>query len=313
MLSSNDVREVRFVKSMSGYKQEEVDNFLDRVEEDFKSYEEFVKTAQAKIEQLTSELEASKSAQESIQNVLISAHQLADKIVNDANAKAEGIIGEATANAESITQQAKQLMADFDAKFTEKKAEAEARLSQEIAAAEKKREAVEIAAADAVKQQQAIFDRLKIEVAEFKAELTKKYKAHLEIIAQLPDDVVMDAQRAADAVSIEVEQTQPEVEEASVEDIFVEPETQTTPIMEIIAEAQEIDRAEETVGEIQDIWTTPQEVPVENNAGFTVNVSTVTEAEPIDIFSMGDDFEDDSSDDDDFGFSSSFFKRSKEK
>ncbi len=312
MLTSNDVREVKFVKSMSGYKQEDVDNFLDRVEEDFRNYEEFVKTAQEKIEQLTNELEASKNAQDSIQNIIVSAHQLADKIVTEANQKAEEIVNEAAKNAEEITTQAKQMMNEFDEKFSQTKAEAQASIEKEMAEATAKKQAMEEAATEAVKAQQATFDRLKIEVAQFKAEITKAYEAQMALIAKLPEDITMDAQRAADAVSIKIgEQTvatpEPIVEKTETQDVFAQPDFKPKTIMDIIAKEEAEAEKQMEAEEKAEAETVPQEIPVDKNQGFKVDVSAIEQTESNDIFSNTQADEEE----DDFGFSSSFFKRNK--
>ena len=296
MLSANDVREVKFSKSMSGYKQDEVDTFLDSVEEDYRKYEAFAENAQAKIDELTAEITQLKDSQSSIQNVLLSAQQLADKIVADARIEAEAIVLEAKANAEKATEEAKNMLYEFDAKFNEKKQAAEHKLALETEVALKKKEAVEAAAADAVSREQALFDRLKIEVAAFKNELMEQYKKHIELIAKMPDSIAMDAERAAQAVALVIDE-QPDMTQfvpAAKEEPAVEAEPETGAIAEAL-EAEEI-VTEEIVDEQPTVIEEPQQ------SGFVVNVD---EAEPIDIFSVSN--EDD--EEDDFGFSNSFFAR----
>ena len=92
MLSAKEIRNVKFSKSMSGYKQEEVDILLDKVESDYEQFERTLREMAAKIEQLKAELEESKSSQGSIENVLISAQKLADKIVEEAKTKLDKMI-----------------------------------------------------------------------------------------------------------------------------------------------------------------------------------------------------------------------------
>ncbi len=292
MLSANDVREVKFSKSMSGYKQEEVDTFLDSVEDDYRNYESFAKNAQAKIDELTAEIAQLKDSQGSLQNVLLSAQQLADKIVADARTQAEAIVLEAKSNAEKATEEAKNMLYDFDAKFNEKKQAAEHKLALDTEVAMKKKEAVEAATADAVKREQALFDRIKIEVAAFKNELMEQYKKHIELIANMPDSIAMDAERAAEAVALVIDET-PNMAQ------FV-PETEAEPEIEPIAEAL---AAEEIVTDEPEAEEAHVEEPVQT--GFVVNAP---QAAPIDIFSVSENDED-ADEDDDFGFSNSFFNR----
>lgn len=288
MLSANDVREVKFAKAMGGYKQEEVDAFLDSVEEDYRNYEAFSKNTQAKIDELTAEIAQLKDSQGSLQNVLISAQQLADKIVNDARIQAEAILAEAKANAEKATEEAKSMLYDFDAKFSEKKLLAEQKLAKETEEATKKKEAIEAATADAVRRQQALFNRIKIDVAAFKNDLMEMYKKHIELIAKLPDNIAMDAESAAEAVALVIDEM-PDMKQ------FV-PTAEANAIVEALA-AEELE-VEEPVVETEEAV----EEPV--SEGFVVNVE---QAEPIDIFSVSENDEND----DDFGFSNSFFNRNK--
>lgn len=295
MLSANDIREVKFAKAMGGYKQEEVDAFLDSVEEDYRGYESFAKNAQAKIDELTAEIAQLKDSQGSLQNVLLSAQQLADKIVADARLQADAIIAEAKGNAEKATAEAKAMLYDFDAKFNEKKQSAERQLALETETALKKKEAVEAATAEVVKREQALFDRIKIEVAAFKNELMEQYKKHIELIAKMPDSIAMDAERAAEAVALVIDET-PDVAQF-VPTAQAEPEAEAAAEVEAIAEALS---AEEIVAE-EPVVLEEEPTPAQN--GFVVNVD---EAAPIDIFSVS---EDDDAEEDDFGFSNSFFSR----
>lgn len=206
MLTANDIRGVRFSKAVGGYKQDEVDNLLDAIEEDYSLYEARVTELANKINSLESEIDSYKNSQSSLQSILIEAQKLADKTVSDAKEKAAMIINEAKAAADNAAGEAKLLLDTFDVKFNEKKAAAENELKSALALARKKQESVEAATADAVKRQQALFDKTRIEVATFKAELLALYKKQLEIINEMPDCVAMDAIRAAEAVALKADE-----------------------------------------------------------------------------------------------------------
>ncbi len=212
MLTANDIREVRFSKAVGGYKQDEVDTLLDAIEEDYTLYEEHIAELVNKIEALTNEIESYKNSQSSLQSILLEAQKLADKTVNDAKEKAAMIINEAKAAADNAAGEAKLLLDTFDVKFSEKKASAESELEASLQAAKKKQEAVELATADAVKRQQALFDKTRIEIASFKSEILALYKKQLEIINEMPDCVAMDATRAAEAVTLKADE-EPDVSE----------------------------------------------------------------------------------------------------
>ncbi len=288
MLSSNDVREVKFSKAMGGYKQDEVDAFLDTVEENYKEYEAYVKSMQQRVDALNSEITEYRTNQNSLQNVLLSAQQLADNIVNEAKAKAEQIISEAKNTAEAATAEAKNMLGNFDAKLTEKKANAEKELKAELEKANAKKTSVEAAAADAVKRQQALFDKIRIEVAAFKNDLMEQYKKHIEILSKLPDNVAMDATRAAEAIALVYD------EQIDAKDFLpvTEPKADINALMDEDEQAAESELEQEE--EIN-------EAPV--NKGFVVNAPEVAQQTPM--------FEDDEAEEESGGFSNKFFSRNK--
>lgn len=291
MLSSNDVREVKFSKAMGGYKQDEVDAFLDTVEENYKEYEAYVKSMQQRVDALNSEIAEYRTNQNSLQNVLLSAQQLADNIVNEAKVKAEQIISDAKNTAEVATAEAKSMLGNFDAKLTEKKAIAEKELKAELEKANAKKVSVEAAAADAVKRQQALFDKIRIEVAAFKNDLMEQYKRHIEVLSKLPDNVAMDAARAAEAVALVYD------EQIDAKDFLpvAEPKADINALMD--EDEQDIEHEIEPEFEQEEVIS---EAPV--NKGFVVNAPETASQTP-----MFDDEEEEESG----GFGNKFFSRNK--
>ena len=189
MLSSLEIKNIKFSKAMGGYKQEEVDVLLDKVEADYLQFERVIKEFQAKLEALEAENEEFKNSKNSIQNVLLSAQGLADKIVNEAKEKSEEIIRNAETSISEITNREKELSATFEYKAQERKAQVEAELNEMVAAAEAKAAAIMKGAEDSVARQQMLFDKLKIEIAAFKTGITAKYKEHLSLLSVIPDTV----------------------------------------------------------------------------------------------------------------------------
>ena len=72
-----------------------------------------------------------------------------------------------------------------------------------VASAQKKQAAVETATQDCIDRQQLLFNKMKVEIAAFKAEITNKYKEHLELLASLPDAVPNDPSEIAAAVAFQ--------------------------------------------------------------------------------------------------------------
>ena len=201
MLSSKELRNVKFSNAMGGYKKEEVDILLDKLEVDLDKYERVFAEQNEKIEQLKAEIEQYKVSQNSIQNVLLSAQKLADQIVDEAKQKSEQIVKEAEASIELITAKEKELSFAFDRKAGERKAKLEEEVEQYLAAAQEKSNRIQKATEDSVEKQQIVFERLKLEIANFKSDITKRYKEHLEILSKLPDTADIDPKLAAKAVA----------------------------------------------------------------------------------------------------------------
>lgn len=205
MLSAGEIRNAKFAKSVGGYKQEEVDILLDKIEADYVQYERTLKEFQTKTEALQKEIDELKTSQGSIQSVLVSAQRLADQIVNEAKEKSEEIIRNAEANISIITAREKELSTTFERKAQERKATLEKELADMVRTAQIKADGIKTASDDSVARQQLLFEKLKLEVAAFKAALTAKYKEHLELLNTLPDSVPMDPKQMAQAVSLAVD------------------------------------------------------------------------------------------------------------
>jgi cell division initiation protein len=229
MLSALEIKNVKFSKAMGGYKQEEVDILLDKIEADIGQYERLVRELQTKNEVLNSEIEELKASQSSIQSVLLSAQQLADKIVSEAKEKSEEIIKSAEANISVITSREKELSTAFELKAQERKTELEKELNEMVKKAQLKADSITAAADDSVARQQMLFDKLKVEIAAFKTAVTAKYKEHLAILSALPDTVPSDPKKLAELVSAQIDkEPEPdsfikveEKEEEEVKSVFV--------------------------------------------------------------------------------------------
>ncbi len=207
MLSSNEIRDVKFSKSVGGYKQEEVDILLDKVEADYEQYERAVREMSAKIESLNSEIEEMKISQGSLQNVLMSAQKLADQIVADAKAKSEAIVDDARRNIVDIQEQEKQLSEEFSRNAEARKEAAEKEYEIAVADAKRKQESIDKATADSIARQQKLFNKLKLEIVAFKKEIINKYEEHMKLLSVIPDEVDMSPEEIAAAVSEALDRT----------------------------------------------------------------------------------------------------------
>ena len=180
MLTVKQINEVSFGKAgFSGYKPEDVDNFIDEVVESFKQLEterdNAVKHAQeltvqnselsaknAEIQEklaiLAQKVEAYRADEDGIKDVLISAQRLAKESIQEAKNKAEVILQDAKDSAQKIADNAK--------------AEAAAAAKEYMEQTEEKREELE---------------EMKRQVSAFRSSLLEMYKKHLEDINHIPN------------------------------------------------------------------------------------------------------------------------------
>lgn len=198
MLSANEIKNVRFSTAMGGYKKEEVDILLDKVEADYELFERTLREMKARISELSQEIEEYKGSQGNIQNILISAQRFADQIVEEAKTKSAEIIASAQDSIEKITAHEQELTTAFDKRAGERKVALETDLERIVSNAEQRQGAIEAATQDCVARQQLLFDKTKTAIAAFKTDIMAKYKEHLELLASLPDTIPTDPSEAAE-------------------------------------------------------------------------------------------------------------------
>ena len=205
MLSAKDVRGITFSKQVGGYRREEVDVFLDKVESDYENYELTVRELNAKIHELETRIAESKSSEGSIQNVLVSAQKLADSIVAEAKEKSAKIVEDAKSSLEGFKAREEELSSEFNKKAQQRKQTARAALDKIIDDAKANRDAISDAAQKAVKKQSELYNRLKLETAAFKAEIMDKYKKQIELISKIPDSIPASPEEISAAVDLNID------------------------------------------------------------------------------------------------------------
>lgn len=155
MLSLNEIRNVHFRKSnFNGYKSEDVEAFIDEVQE---SYDQLLKEnaeLQKKVDVLAGKLEEYQHEEDAIRSALMNAQKLGDASLRDAKHKSEIILKDATIKAEKIVANAQ----------TE------------------------------IKREKEIVDRMQKDVADFKTNLLRLYKEHLTLINNIRSEDVLRPQ-----------------------------------------------------------------------------------------------------------------------
>lgn len=147
-MTIEDIQNISFRRAnLGGYKPEEVDLFIDNVQETFQELIEENNEVKRKLAILAKKIEEYKLEEDSIRTTLLNAQKLASASIREAKHKSEVIVADATVSAERIISKAKE---------------------------------------DIVVQKTTI-NRLKKEVIEFKTRLLSVYKDHLKLIDAMPN------------------------------------------------------------------------------------------------------------------------------
>ncbi len=199
MLTPQDVHAVQFEKSFRGYRIEDVDRFLDRIEEQLKDSAAEAERLQKQIDELrsenqrlTKETEGYRADGEIMKSALINAQRIGENVIREANQKAEDIIHKANLRGDDIIRDANDLLQ----KATER--------ADEIV-----REA-----SDQRVMEEREYERVRLEVTRFKADVLNLYRSHVESLSRLPEYTP----EAAPAPAGEEEASQPEEADAPEED-----------------------------------------------------------------------------------------------
>lgn len=149
MITAKDIREVKFTRSLGGYKTNEVDDFLDRCAD---AVDELIKINdenERKMQVLAETVMDYRNQEDSIRSALISAQRMSESVISDARKQAEDIREAARIEAESMHDKA---VAETAAELEELR-------------------------------------RIRQEVADFKAKLLATYREHLTLIGILDSGV----------------------------------------------------------------------------------------------------------------------------
>ena len=139
MLTPQDVRSVQFEKNLRGYRTEDVDRFLDKVEEQLREDDAQAEQLRKQIADLTAEnqklhdeLKSFEADGEMLKSALINAQRMGENVIREANQKAEEIIHRANLRGDDIIRDANELLQKANDRADEIENEAnEKRLAEE--------------------------------------------------------------------------------------------------------------------------------------------------------------------------------------
>ena len=115
MVTAQNVREVRFTKTMGGYKTAEVDSFLDQCADTIEALNKDAEESTRKMQVLAETIVDYRNQEDSIRTALMSAQRMSETVIAEANEKASAIIAEAEEKAATIEEETKKrIQAELD-------------------------------------------------------------------------------------------------------------------------------------------------------------------------------------------------------
>lgn len=166
MITAKEIREIKFSRSMGGYKTIEVDEFLDRCADAVEELTKINEENERKMQVLAETIVDYRNQEDSIRSALISAQRMSESVISEARKQADDIREAARVEAESMREKA---AAEITAELEELR-------------------------------------RIKQEVADFKAKLLATYREHLTLIGILESGSDEDTAPAAAETKAEEEE-----------------------------------------------------------------------------------------------------------
>ena len=151
-MTSEDIRNVTFEKSMRGYRAEDVDSFmlevahrLEEVETERDAAAAAKKDMEGKMYILAQKVEEYRGQEDTLKTALINAQRMGETVVKEAKQKADTLVRDATGQAELLREQAEQ----------------------------------------EILHEQMVLEKMQGEVTRFKATVLNLYKQHIESLSAL--------------------------------------------------------------------------------------------------------------------------------
>ena len=176
MMTPDSIANKRFDKAMGGYRQDEVDAFLEQIANEFRALQAEKDDLERKVEVLANKIEEYREDEDSLRSALIGAQKLGDSVIRESKSKAETILLDAKVEAAKIVETAQRN--------------------------------VEI--------EQTALVTMKKEVTKFKNRMLTMYRQHLDLIATLPeyaDELIANENAALENAQEAEEVSVPVVEE----------------------------------------------------------------------------------------------------
>lgn len=342
MKTPEQIRDMEFQKSpMGGYKQSDVELFLEEVASQIEILMKQKNEAERKLQELSKRAPEAALSTAGIQSVLVNAQRVAEQVIDEAKANAEGIVNDANVQLNEAGVKAREILADAESKAVLLGSTAETEAAKIIAEAMKEAERIVAEAKESVELEQKLYDRMKIEIADFRKKAAAQMSALLELINQLPDDIPFNIERSKAVLSVdfsdpaellkaavEARLAKEQAEKAAEPVVVEEPAPVAEPVAEpiapvipeapapveeapvVVAPTADVEVAEEAQLSFGDSASVTVEVaePEEEAVPFVAPPATEDQPKPKGHISFVDDDDDDDDDDDEPRL---FFRRKK--
>lgn len=113
MLTPMEIHNKEFKKGMRGYKEEEVDEFLDKVVTDFEKLYRENGELKDKLSVINEKVDSYNLMERTLQNTLVVAQTTAEDVVVNARKKAELIVNEAEEQGKRVVEEANRSVTDI--------------------------------------------------------------------------------------------------------------------------------------------------------------------------------------------------------
>lgn len=214
MLKPNEIGARSFEKGNFGYIPEEVNLFIQQVARDYETLYNNNADNEEKIMKLVDKINEYREDEDAIKDALLSAQKESKRIIAEANEKAEKMIEEATAKRAQIEQESEEECERIIAEHKEYCAKV---ISENTAETEKKILQVK----EEYARQSKLLRELRLNAAQFKAELTEIYSQQIQLVMDMPEDndvelAPVDGETAEEAKTSASEETaQPLIDTSS--------------------------------------------------------------------------------------------------
>ena len=243
MKTPEQIRNMEFQKSpMGGYKQSDVELFLEEMASEIEILMRQKAEADRRLKEYAAKSPDSALSTAGIQNVLVSAQRVADQINDEAKENAERIVAEAELKVAQAEIKAKDILSEAENKARLLGDTAEKEAAKIIAAAVEKSEQTLTAAKESTELEQKLYDRLKIEISDFRKKAAAQCSSLIELINQLPSEIPFNIERAKTVLSVDFSDPEALLDKAVEERLLKEKEAAEAKLMAEKATSAEAER-----------------------------------------------------------------------